>query len=491
MSEIDRLNREVKKLNGQIRNLQGQLNTQYQSMQTDMRRQMQEYEKKSMQKMQAQSQKLKSQYDGELAAMRQKMEWKLSQEEKAMSDKYLALTQELEKTKEEAAKRQEELKGLIQEYSDRQEEKDQKVREQADSYMQEMQEAMNLLEQQPYETFYPGKMNTYKGSFHNVWNLMKNGLFQAAAAVAVSVRGALERFSLDVDFSRKMWEREFEEVCRYCDRLGNFFQDWEEAWIAQEGAQSSKAEVHCAQADLNYWTSGWYLFVKEWMENNRERNLQIQKTGTENYLKTADPVSIEQLQEESAKLQQYLAECPPRQRMYEDIYRNAVERMEWSEAIADFMVEEKCFAYDSEEDEMRQADSCLLQKEYFREYNTWILEEKENTDDYQGWYMMQFHGENRLDVEIGIMPMQTERGWTNIIQFHVKQGETNINMEEILMSVRQAIQTALRRTDVTILNTNKEKEKEQLQMQTQGRQMVSRVEQSEKSEQIPQRNGRL
>ena len=46
MSEIDRLNREVKSLNKQIKSLKNQLNDQYQIMQTEMRKLVQDYETK-------------------------------------------------------------------------------------------------------------------------------------------------------------------------------------------------------------------------------------------------------------------------------------------------------------------------------------------------------------------------------------------------------------------------------------------------------------
>lgn len=150
--------------------------------------------------------------------------------------------------------------------------------------------------------------------------------------------------------------------------------------------------------------------------------------------------------------------------------------MEWAEKISRFMVEEKCYCYRREEDEMQQADFCLCKKEYFQCYNHLILEDEDNTDDYQGWYMMQFHGDNKLCLEICILPVEEMGGLKNVVQFHIHQGENNVSIKELLASIKEAVRSALPGTGVRILNTNDEKEKEQLQSHAAGRQVVKQVE---------------
>lgn len=476
MSEIDRLNREVKNLNAQVKNLKDQLNRQYQTMQADMRRQMQDYEKKLQQKAEVQSRQMQDQYNRELASMRWKLERQLSQEEKVMTDKYLSLLDDLENTKEDAARREAELEQLVKEYTESRKQKDEQTEQQAKAYLQEMEDVMEQVQKQPCEAFFPGKMETYRGTFRNAWNLMKNGLAQAAAAVAVSVRSALERFSIDIDSSQKAWEKEFEEICMYCSMLQTILKDWEDNWIEEEGTGSGNASTACAEADINYWTKGWYLPVKRWLQERLERNKQIRDTGISEYLKQDGAISMEELREEGKIFQQYLAQCPAYQAVYQDTYQNAVERMEWSEKISKFMVVEKCYRYRREEDEMQQADSCLCGKEYFQHYNRLILEDEESTDDYQGWYMMQFHGDNKLRVEICILPVADMGRLKNVIQFHIHQGENNVSIKELLASIKAAVQSALPGAGVRILNTNDEKEKEQLQAHAMGRQVVKEVE---------------
>lgn len=476
MSEIDRLSREVKSLNAQMQDLKKQMDARCQTMQADMRSQMQEYEKKLRQKAEAQSEQMKKQYERELAALRRSFDIQLSKEEKKMTDQYLSLADELEKTRESVLRREEELEQMVKTWTDSHEKKEKQMEQQARMYLGEMEEAMKQVEEKPYETFFPGKMKVYGGTFKNAWNLMKNGLAQAAAAVAVSVRSALERFSIDIDSSQKAWETEFEEVCAYCDQLRGDLTAWEQSWTEQEGGLSSEEGSFRAEADLNYWTKGWYLPVKVWLTERLDRNQEIRKLGIMEYLKQENAVTMDGLREEGKLLRQYLELLPQYRRIYADTYENAREREEWADKISRYLVQEKSYFHDEGEDRIQQADSFLLRQEYFQLYNQRILEDEENTDDYQGWYMMEFHNDNHIRLEVCILPVASAGGLKNVVQFHIGQGEHAVSMEELLSSIKTALQTVLTGTGAAVLNTNSPGEMKQLQTHAMGRQVIKEVD---------------
>lgn len=458
MAEADRLRKEIKRLNQQILTLEKKIAQQKEAFDGQLQRKIEEYNRLTKQQIHAVTQEQQKQYEMKLAKVKAEIDLKVTQNQEEMVCRYMLLEKELEAARQAAKKWEEELQRQIRQLHTKQQKEEEEEKRAAQYYLAEADREAARVEKLPYETFFPGKMSIYEQNLKDAWNMMKQGISQAAAAAAVSVKAALERFSYDVEDRQKEWEKEYNKLKSLVQTLDETLQNWqiENSFQMQESQEKN--------AFLNYWSRGWYLTTKEWLNQEKQWMKEATDMGLSEYLRTGQGVELEQLFQKQDRTEAILLEEELNRRLYESGVEAAKERKNWVERLIVYLEEEKGYCYLEEQTKISQACVKMQEEIYFKDYNCYVLADEANTDDYHGWYQISFAGESRIRLDIAIIPSQEGAKIENRIWYRILQGKEDNTQEMLYESVKTDIHEVTNITEDRINSITDKNQKDQMKI---------------------------
>jgi len=458
MAEIDRLRDETKRLNQQVRILEERIEQQKQQFQKETQQKINEYERLIKQQIHAVTEQQKQQFETKIVSLKMELEGKINREQEELVKHYKQLQKELEEARKKVARWEQDLQNRINLLQQKQQKQEQKEEESAKKYLKEAKAELERVEEMPCEKFFPGKLNLYKQNLQDAWQMMKQGIAQAAAATAVSVRAALERFSYDVEDQQKDWEEQYQELQRLTESLKQKLNIWQQEYWEND------TEEEIVFADLNFWTKGWYGSTMEFIQIMDKMKERILENGVVEYLKNNSDVDFEILANRLEQIKKLLKEYENFKTFYRTSTQAAMQRAKWIEKLKGLFVEDRGYACEVDGYHVQQACSQLKSEKYFQDYNKYILECSENIDDFQGWYQVDFYGIGEIKIEVVILPIQQEYVVQNRICYHVYQGVQDNEQETLWESIAEGITTVVNDSSISIETTNNQEKKEELKI---------------------------
>lgn len=356
--ELDRQKREAERMrqnlaNENLRKLQEyktqmrtELNKHDKSVQKEYERLLKEYQKSANADIQKQQMQMDTKYQQLLMSTRQKeQEWK-------------------DKTKE--------LEQLVNDLKKEAQSKNEMSQQEADKYILEGEQAYRDVNSKPHEKFFPKRIKSFYASLKEARMLQRQGLNEAAIAIAISTRSGVNRLGFDVDEKYDEWLRQYNlfqsKVELAVMKLENEIPDWNSYIDAKSVPyeEMSQKDRYDDTVVINFWSRGTYNEINDRVNEFNQIISQVQKEGIGKYLKKEESVSLEDLLKYITELDELDKRFTDMQQLYKQVYSASCERAEWGELIIDYMTDELNLLWIENESHFKTIESDKLNDDYKR-----------------------------------------------------------------------------------------------------------------------------
>lgn len=271
----------LRELEAQLRRLQSEHRSAVEKIRKDSDARIAALESRYKQMLRDQQQKTNAAYRDSLARVQEQ----LLQEHRRQMDQ-LEAQEEQARQKREAVMRQqketlEELKAQVQSMREKREQEKANSRAFAEKYLHEARQAEKKADLTPHNFFKPDEMDVLRSMLAKVDAQMNSGVYEAAAASAVSATAELELLEAQVKALQEEWTQLFERYAADIQRLAGTMEAFrkEELPSIVQPRQIDE-EARC------YWSSGAWQTISEEITAAHTVVQGAKKEGLPAYLKS-------------------------------------------------------------------------------------------------------------------------------------------------------------------------------------------------------------
>ena len=423
MDELNRLEREVKDLQNQLRRQKEQSERARQKLIDENRRNLEQYQSEMQRAIREHDRAAQAEYERLLREYQYSLSDEAGRKLAETDADYNRLMNEVRRNEEALAQKNAELERAVQELRSDIYGREKGSSAQASEYLQNAVGEFREIEAKPHEKFMPKRLAIFYNSLKDGQQLFKAGLFEAATAVAVSVRSGLERLGCNIDDKAAEWDQQYDLLAmklRYLrQRIRQELDDWKQ-YIGQTGddAASRKSRL----IEINYWSRGEYAEVVK--ASNRINGVitEVEKNGKAGYLKRTDGATTDDLKrfiQEVDSLGERLTALSP---VYKERYTASCQRAEWGEAIIDFFTDEINLRWIEELSGFRAASSETAASREFLDYVQVQFGDASIREDSREWLKLVFDNSSCSTIYVYILPLEAKQKVRNRIILHIDYG---------------------------------------------------------------------
>lgn len=443
MDEIRRLEREIVDLQKQLNQQNSEANRvrqqlvdenrkNLQAVQNDMRAAISNHDKKT----QEEFERLLNQYQTDL---NNDVQFELSK----MDANYRQLLNDVERSRAELIKKNQELELAITEIRNDVSRKNEGSSQEAKKYLQNAKSAFRLIDEKPHEKFFPKRLKVFGDTIKNGQELLNAGLFEAATAVAISSRSGLERLGYSIDDKASEWDNQYEllviKLNYLQEKVKQEIEDWKEfAGTAIDG-EAEDAETSLIQ--INYWSKGNFEEIVQGIEKYNELVAEVNGMGKAAYLKKQGGASIADIKEYISDIDRLGDRFAELSGLYKQRYSASCERAEWGEKIIDFLTEEINLVWIDELTGFKEATESELKSKNFTEYVHACFKDIDIAEDTREWLKIVFENASENQIFIYILPIENDGFVENRIIIHIDYNgpEQKMYSRDIYQHVCEAV----------------------------------------------------
>ena len=443
MDELKRLEREVYDLQNQLRRQNEQAERTRQNLINENRRNLENYQKEMQRAIREHDEKAQKEYERLLREYQYSLSDEAGKKLTEMDADYNRLMNEVRRSEEALAQKNMELERAVQELRSDINRREEGSGAQASAYLKNAVEQFRETETKPHEKFMPKRLAIFYNSLKDGQQLFKAGLFEAATAVAISVKSGLERLGYNIDDKASEWDRQFDLLTLKMNylrqRIRQELDDWKE-YIGQPGDDQNSRKSRLTE--INYWSRGAYAEIVR--ESNRVNSVlsDVEKTGKQAYLKKSDGATTDDLKkyiQQTDELSQRLSSLSV---IYKERYAASCQRAEWGEQIIDFLTDEINLRWIAELSGFREADGETLNAKDFRDYIQVQFGDEGVREDTREWLKLVFDNSSGSIIYVYILPIEAKQKVENRIILHIDYGgaEQSQYSSDIYAHICEAIQ---------------------------------------------------
>ena len=220
MDELKRFEREVKNLQNQLRQQNIQAERARQSLIDENRRNLERYQSEMQRALREHDAAAQAEYERLLREYQYSVGSEAGRRLAETDAAYKRLMEEVRRNEEALAKKNRELESAVQELKSRQTQREEGSMSQAQEYLYNAAIQYREIDKKPHEKFMPKRLEIFYNSIKDGQQLFKTGLFEAATAVAISVKSGLERLGYNIDDKEHEWDRGEAVHCRVLQGRG-------------------------------------------------------------------------------------------------------------------------------------------------------------------------------------------------------------------------------------------------------------------------------
>ena len=281
--------------------------------------------------------------------------------------------------------------------------------------------AYRTVSRKPHEKFMPHRLDVLSGALDEGRQLFHSGLYEAAAAVAISARSGMERLGYAVDDKAEEWERQFTLFSLRLDylheKLRQEIADW--AAFAQLPPGERGQERVRRVIEIDFWSRGVMGEVMQTEKAARRILNEYSQSGRDDYLKRPESPSVEEL----ARLTETLVTADKRltdvSGLYKQRYAAACERADWGESLIDFLTEEINLVWVEGMSGFQPADSETLASPAFRDYTMNCFPRADIREDVRGRLRLVFDSTGDARIFVYLVPEESGATVTNRVILHI------------------------------------------------------------------------
>jgi len=267
---------------------------------------------------------------------RKRLEREINSRLSSLNTDYETLLKKIKKDSASLKRKNQELEREIAKIKNENSKRSGENSDQAADSLRNAGKILRVVENKPHEKFLPGRFKIYSNSLKDGRHLFQIGLFEAAAAVGISVKNGLERFNLNIDDKIKEWEKNFKVFKLKLENLREKVNNEISAWSDVIGKKIRTEIID----DINFWSRGGFLEIVDFIKTNREILKEISQTGLENYIKNPESPSIDELEKIAGEIDEAEKNFSNLSVIFKARYYSACERSEMGEKIIDFFTTE-------------------------------------------------------------------------------------------------------------------------------------------------------
>ena len=423
MDELKRLEREVNDLQNQLRRQNEQAELARQNMINENRRNLENYQKEMQRAIKEHDSKAQAEYERLLREYQYSLSDEAGKKLAEIDADYNRLMNEVRRNEEALAQKNMELERAVQELRGDMERREQGSGAQASEYLKCAVEQFRQTETKPHEKFMPRRLAIFYNSLKDGQQLFKAGMYEAATAVAISVKSGLERLGYNIDDKASEWDRQFDLLTLKMNylrqRIRQELDDWKE-FIGQPGDDSNSRK--CRLIEINYWSRGEYAEVVR--ESNRINAVieAVEREGKAAYLKKPDGATTDDLKQFIPQTDALGERLSVLSVLYKERYTASCQRTEWGEQIIDFLTDEINLRWIAELSGFRQASGETKNAKDFRDYIQMQFVDESITEDTREWLKLVFDNSSGSRIYVYILPIEAKQKVNNRIILHIDYG---------------------------------------------------------------------
>lgn len=442
MDEIRRLEQEINALQAQLRqqnaeaarirqNLIDENRRNLQSYQSDMRRAINEHDNDTK----AEFERLLSQYQRNIT---DDVQLELAK----MDANYNQLLTDVKRNETILLEKNRELEQAISEIRKDAHRKNEGSNQEAKQYLINATDVFKTIEVKPHEKFMPRRLQIFFNAIKDGQQLFKAGLYEAATAVAISAKAGLERLGYTIDDKVDEWDKQFDLLTIKLNYLQTKIQqeliDWGNFVGSQSGNDEEKKKNLIA---INYWSRGVFAEIVQETKKIQKVVFDVNTTGKDIYLKSADSAGIEELKQYVNDLNDIDKKLSDITLLYKERYSASCERADWGEAIIDFLTTEINLIWMEYDTGFKKASADTLASKDYLDYIKSQFDDLSIQEDTREWLNLVFKNSSENEIYIYILPIESHGHVTNNIVIHINYDgpEQDLYSQDIYQHVCEAI----------------------------------------------------
>ncbi len=423
MDELKRLEREVKNLQNQLRQQNIQAERARQSLIDENRRNLERYQSEMQRALREHDAAAQAEYERLLREYQYSVGSEAGRRLAETDAAYKCLMEEVRRNEEALAKKNRELESAAQELKSRQTQREEGSMSQAQEYLYNAAIQYREIDKKPHEKFMPKRLEIFYNSIKDGQQLFKTGLFEAATAVAISVKSGLERLGYNIDDKEHEWDRQYDLLRLKADylikRIDQELDNWKE-YIGQSGSDDNSNKSRTVE--INYWSRGEYADVIHSSEKINEIIADVEKDGRSAYFKRSDGVSTDDIKKYIEEIDILSEKLSAFSGIYKERYSASCQRAEWGECIIDFLTSEINLKWIPELSGFREAGVGELEAEDYRDYIKLQFGDNSVKEDTREWLKLVFENSSGSVIYIYILPIEEKNKVKNRIILHIDFG---------------------------------------------------------------------
>ena len=370
---------DIRSLENQIHQLQRELDRQKreaermrQNLANENLRKLQEYKTQMRTELNKHDKNVQKEYERLLKEYQKSVNADIQKQQMQMDTKYQQLLMSTRQKEQEWKDKTKELEQLVNDLKKESQSKNEMSQQEADKYILEGEQAYRDVNSKPHEKFFPKRIKSFYASLKEARMLQRQGLNEAAIAIAISTRSGVNRLGFDVDEKYDEWLRQYNlfqsKVELAVMKLENEIPDWNSYIDAKSVPyeEMSQKDRYDDTVVINFWSRGTYNEINDRVNEFNQIISQVQKEGIGKYLKKEDSVSLEDLLKYITELDELDKRFTDMQQLYKQVYSASCERAEWGELIIDYMTDELNLLWIENESHFKTIESDKLNDDYKR-----------------------------------------------------------------------------------------------------------------------------
>ncbi|MDR1481030.1 MAG: apolipoprotein A1/A4/E family protein [Synergistaceae bacterium] len=408
MSDLSRLDAELRSLQNQIRQGRSEMDRMRGDLKEDERRKLEEYHRELEKKLAARDRETTGRYETKLREFQDSTRRDVARARLEMDERYRELVKTVENAEREWERRSRALEDEARELRTKAADRERAGRDEATGMIEEAGRAYSRIGETPHSLFFPHRLGAFGGAIADAAELYKVGLFEASAAVSISARLGIERLGYDVMDKRYEWRELFSMLKARVGSLHLRLEGELLEWGRQSGSEArsvrdmSDEEKEFFKIDIDYWSRGVYMDLRRRVDRFGSMIAYVMKIGIDGFLKSDWAQSAGKIEEKIAEADEWSDRLDRLGRVHESRRDASIERGRWGEAIIDFLSGEINLTWLEGESGWKKADEETMETEAFKTYSMKYLGGED--EDVREWLALSFKNMAGSKVFIYIIP---------------------------------------------------------------------------------------
>ena len=322
---------------------------------------------------------------------RRRLERDINSRLAGLNTDYESLLKQVKRNESELKRKNKELEQEISRVRDDISRRNQGNSDEATECLRNAQNVLREIDSKPHEKFLPNRFDIFANTLKDGRQLFRAGLFEAAAAVGVSVKSGLERLGYDIDDKVQEWEKNFDLFTQKLEALrGKINQE-----ISERANLINKHVRNEVINDIDFWSRGEFVEVVNVAKRFREIVKACEQLGKEEFIKRPDSPSTDELKTFIDELDDADKKLSGLSVIYKARYSAACERSDMGESVIDFM-------------------TTQINLQWLESLTGF------NNQDFREWLKVSFANSSGDNIYVYIVPVESDKSVENHVILHIE-----------------------------------------------------------------------